>query len=96
MPQQQPQLPELPGDLRKDPGWEGNRAAQISNKLQTFSQKIGDRYNMDTDPFENNPGPRTFSHRTRMRQMQQVRSGDQQTRQLRNNRSNNDGQGGGI
>ncbi len=84
---QQPQLPELPGDITKDPSWEGNRSAQISNKLKTFSQKIGDRYSMNGDPFLENPGPRTFSRRMRQNQIEQIKFGDKQTRQLRNNRS---------
>jgi hypothetical protein len=78
----QPQLPELPRDLRKDPSWEGNRAAKISAGLQTYSQKLTNRYEMEQDPMLSNPGPRTFSHRMRM---QQVRSGDVRNRRPTNN-----------
>lgn len=78
-----PELPELPRDLRKDPSWEGNRAAKISNGVQTFSQKITNRYGIDSDPLTLG-GPRTFS--TKMR-MAQVRWGDVTTRARR--RTNN-------
>lgn len=76
-----PQLPELPRDLRKDPSWEGNRAAKIKNGVQTYSQRITSRYGMDTDPLALS-GPRTFSHLMRK---QQVAWGDVTRRIKRTN-----------
>ncbi len=83
-----PPVPELPGDLRRSPDWEGNRAAAISKGLQTYSQKVVDRYNLETDPMQSYSGPRTFSKKARIAQ---TRWGDMTTRPLRNTRTNNGG-----
>ena len=86
-----PQLPELPRDVRKDPDWEGNRANQITAGLNTYSQKVADRYNMDNDPLQQG-GPRTNN---RKMQMAQTRWGDASTRAPRNSRTMSNGNGGG-
>ena len=87
-----PQLPELPRDVRKDPDWEGNRANQITAGLNTYSQKVADRYNMDNDPLQQG-GPRTFN---RKMQMQQTRWGDASTRAPRNSRTMSNGSSGNV
>lgn len=85
-----PEVPELPRDLRKDPMWAGNRSAQITQGLQTYSQKVVDRYDVSKDPMVDNPGPRTFSNRMRM---QQAKWGDATSRPLQNNRAMQNQQG---
>jgi hypothetical protein len=67
-----PDLPELPRDVRKDPQWIGNRSAGIIQGLQSFSQKIVDRYDLEKDPLQHG-GPRTNVHRLLR---QQTRWGD--------------------
>lgn len=79
-----PQLPELPKDVRRDPDWEGNRAAKITRGLETYSQKVTDRYSISKDKMSQIGGPRTWSHKLRR---EQVRSGDIASRQIRNNRT---------
>ncbi len=88
-----PQLPELPRDVRKDPDWEGNRANQITAGLNTYSQKVADRYNIDNDPMQQNPGPRTMN---RKMQLQSQRWGDASTRAPRNSRTMSNGSGNGM
>lgn len=77
-----PQLPELPRDVRRSPEWEGNRAAAISRGLQTYSQKIADRYSIDNDVMTKTSGPRTMSSQLRK---QQANWGDVRNRPRTNN-----------
>lgn len=51
LPATPPDLPDLPGDQRRDPTWKGNQAAKKSDNIKDTSQRVTSRYNKEEDPM---------------------------------------------